>query len=131
MVFGDSGRFPMVRRPVNATVRLYSFSAAGLFSASRLDRLGEWGTLFALSFSAYWVLMGTGRLGIHEQGIWGYWGLLSWSRIRSYEWAHDGTLLVQGKGPLFFLRGALPVPSELQPEFSHLLEQHVLAARTT
>jgi hypothetical protein len=58
-------------------------------SFARNNLIGQSGTLFALSFSVYWVIMGLGRLEIHEHGIWIYWGLVKWSRIKGYSWAED------------------------------------------
>ncbi len=92
------------------------------------DSMGRWGTLFALSFSAYWILMGTGRLGIHEHGVWTYWGLMRWKRVKGYYWADDGTLIVKTSGPLsYLLHGAIPVPVECVDEFRQLFAQRVSA----
>ena len=97
-------------------------------SFARINLIGQSGTLFALSFSVYWMIMGLGRLEIYEHGIWTYWSLTKWSRIRDYSWAEDGTLLIRGSGPLSFLwRGAIPVPNECLAAFKLLLEQRLPA----
>jgi hypothetical protein len=54
------------------------------------------------------LFMAFGRLQVSEHGIWLYWVLLRWSKIGSYRWADDSTLLVTPSGRLsFFRRGAL------------------------
>jgi hypothetical protein len=78
-----------------------------------------------MSFSVYWLIMAGGRLQARENGVWQYWGLLPWSKIESYHWANDCTLLVKARGPLSFLgRGALPVPPEYKDAFDQLLQKH-------
>ncbi len=104
----------------------------GSFATNTNMFVGPFGTLFALSFAAYWVFMGMGRLGIHEHGIWTYWGLMKWGRIKKYSWAADGTLLIRSNGPLsFLLRSAIPVPNERLAEFKRLLLQRLPTAPTT
>ncbi len=109
------------------------FAIAGICCFFATDRfVGQMGPLFAFSFSGYWVLMGMGRLRIHEHGIWTYWGFMKWGRIKEYSWAADGTLLVRTTGTLSFLfRGAIPVPQERLNEFKQLLAQRFPAAPTT
>ena len=90
------------------------------------ESIGQWGTLFALSFAAYWVLIGIGRLGIYKHGVWAYWGLMQWKRVKKYSWADDGTLIVKMSGPLSIpWRGAIPVPIERIDEFKYLFVQRV------
>ena len=96
------------------------------------DRIGQWGTFFTFSFAAYWVLMGTGRLGIHTHGIWAYWGLMPWKRVKEYSWADDGTLIVKTSGPIgYLMRGAIPVPVERVDEFKQLLVQRLSPPQAT
>jgi hypothetical protein len=65
-----------------------------------------------ISFVPYWLIMAGGRLQVRENGIWQYWALLRWGRIRSYRWAKDSTLVVMPKGTLALFRAVLPVPPE-------------------
>jgi len=95
-------------------------------------RFGQWGTLFALLFAAYWLFMAAGSLRIYEQGVWVYWGLMRWKRVERYTWADDGTLIVKTSGPLSFLsRAAIPVPAERIDEFERLLSERVSIVSTT
>lgn len=66
---------------------------------------------FPVSLGVFWLIIASGRLQMTERGIWQFWGLLRWSKIGSYRWVDDSTLLVTPKRR-FFLRGALPVPPE-------------------
>ncbi len=114
-----------------ANAVLFAIAGVGGSFATN-STFGRLGTLFALSFAACWVLMGMGRLGIHEHGIWTYWGLVKWGRVKEHSWADDGTLLIRATGPLSFLcRGAIPVPSERLAAFRELLLQRLPAAPTT
>ena len=70
------------------------------------------GPVIGILGAAYWIIMGTGRLQVRENGIWQYWGLLRWEKIASYRWADDSTLLVRAKGFLSLCQGAVPVPPE-------------------
>lgn len=70
------------------------------------------------------LVFSTGRLQVREGGIWQYWGLLEWDRLAWYRWADDATLMLRGRGPFQFLRGALPVPPESQAEVKSLLAKH-------
>ena len=105
---------------------------AGLFGLmgvlNGMEAIGKWAegpevtwqtVLFGLgwpvimiTFVPYWLIMAGGRLQVRENGLWGYWGLLRWGRIRSYRWANDSTLLIRAKGFFAWFRGALPVPPE-------------------
>jgi len=103
-----------------------AFFIAGL-TGSFGDGMGRWGIWFTLSFSAYWVFLGTGRLGIHEHGVWTYWVLMPWKRVKGYHWTDDGTLIVKTSGPLsYLLRSAIPVPKECVDEFKQLFAQRVI-----
>ncbi|CAN0349116.1 unnamed protein product [Ectocarpus sp. 4 AP-2014] len=107
------------------------FAFAGTAGGFSSSTFGTWGALFAFSFSAYWVLMGTGRLGVYENGIWTYWGLVKWTRIGAFSWADDDTLLVRGTGFLSFLwRSAIPVPRERVAAVKEQLLSHLPAAST-
>ena len=73
------------------------------------------------------LIMAGGRLQVRENGVWQYCGLLRWSKIKSYQWANDGTWLVRVKGFSFLRRGALPVPPEYKDAFDQLLQKHCAA----
>jgi hypothetical protein len=81
------------------------------------------GLAFASSFGVYWLIIAFGRLQVREHGIWSYWGLLRWSKVGSYHWAADSTLLLTTRGRLSFLRGALPVAPEHRQAVDDLLTQ--------
>jgi hypothetical protein len=98
------------------------FAIVGITGVGFGGKLGLWGGLFAISFAVYWLLMSRGRLAVHENGIWSYWNLLPWNRIQAYRWKDD-TLIVQSRGSLPFLRGALPVPPECREAFAGLLAE--------
>lgn len=111
---------------INAVIFLFlgvTGSLAGT-SAASMDP-GIAGPVFGISFALYWVIMATGRLQMRETGIWQYWSLLRWSRIDTYSWANDCTLLLKTKGALSSLgRGALPVPPEHKEAIEKLLQEH-------
>jgi hypothetical protein len=73
----------------------------------------------------YWLVMASGRLQMRENGIWQYWGLLRWSKIDSYRFANDATLMIRAKGFLSSrIQGALPVPPEQMQAVEELLANH-------
>jgi hypothetical protein len=79
--------------------------------------------LETVASSVTFLFFATGRLQVRENGIWGYWGLLRWSKVESYDWAIDSTLLIKRKG--FFsalgFRGALPVRPKQKQAVDDLL----------
>lgn len=88
------------------------------------------GGLFAASFAIYWVILAQGRLQIRADGIWQYWSLLRWDRVRSYAWQAGAqpTLLLQTTAKFAILgRGALPVPAAQQPTIDRLLREQGVA----
>ena len=113
---------------INAVLFLL-MGAGGSFAfvANNFDKFGIAGALFGVTFSIYWVIMASGRLQIREYGIWQYWGLLKWQKIKSYQWEGetDSTLMLQAKTKLPFLgRGALPVPIEHKDAIDELIKQY-------
>ena len=80
--------------------------------------------LIMILFVPYWLIIAGGRLQVRENGIWLYWGLMRWSKIGSYRWANDGTLLFLGKGFFSWSQGALPVPPEHKQTVEELLAKH-------
>jgi hypothetical protein len=81
-----------------------------------------------IAFVPYWLVMAGGRLQVREGGIWCYWGLLRWDKIRTYRWASDATLLVRTKGLFSFFQGAVPVAPEQKQTVEELLAKHCPAA---
>ena len=113
---------------INAVLFLL-MGAGGSFTffANNFDKFGIAGALFGVTFSIYWVIMASGRLQIREHGIWQYWSLLKWQKIKSYQWEGetDSTLMLQAKTKLPFLgRGALPVPIEHKDAIDELIKQY-------
>jgi len=83
------------------------------------------GSVFAVLFGVYWLIMATGRLQVREDGIWAYWSLLRWNKVRFYAWADDQTLTIEAKSVLPFLgRGGLLVPRECQQGVDDLLQRY-------
>lgn len=115
----DCGPHPS-RRLFLLNAALFTFTGAiSSFST------GLWSMAFALMFAAYWVVMSTGRLTLHESGIWVYWSLIRWDMIDSYEWKNQRTLRFRRKGRISGLsHGALPVPEDCVSEFDRLLTEH-------
>jgi protein-S-isoprenylcysteine O-methyltransferase Ste14 len=73
------------------------------------------------------LIMASGRLQIRQNGIWSYWGLLRWDKLRSYRWEGetDCTLILQVKTRFRVLgNGALPVPIEQKHSLDELLNKH-------
>jgi hypothetical protein len=100
----------------------------GLDEGPLSNTFGIGWSLMLLAFVPYWLIMWGGRLQVREHGIWSYWGLLRWGKIRSYHWANDSTLIVKAKGPLSFLQGALPVAPEQRAVFEEQLAKRVANA---
>ena len=93
----------------------------GVFS-STADGLSILRLTFAISLGVFWLIIAFGGLQVTDRGIWQYWGLLRWSRVGSYRWADDSTLLITPKRR-FLLRGALPVPPEHRQAVDAFLAQ--------
>lgn len=93
--------------------------------ATRVPSLSDIGfAVMAISFVPYWLIVASGRLQVRESGIWCYWGLMRWSKIGSYRWANDSTLLFRGKGFFSWSQGALPVPPENKQAVEELLAKY-------
>jgi hypothetical protein len=91
-----------------------------------------WPVIMMILFVPYWLIMAGGRLQLRENGIWQYWGLLRWSKIRWYRWANDATLLIRPNGIFSWFQGgggALPVPPEHKQAIEELLVKHCPNAR--
>jgi len=112
----DCGPFPG-RRVYLFFFALSEFAGFCLVTSGilALDRLSIARLAFASALGMCCLFMGFcclfmafGRLQVREHGIWLYWVLLRWSKIGSYRWTDDSTLLVTSSGRLsFFRRGAL------------------------
>ena len=135
MVFGrtlagkvllDCGPLPGRKNAV-VMARLMFAGAIGTVVMST-EVFAIWIAIFLVAFALYWLLVSRGRLQICENGIFQYWSLLPWHKIRSYRWEGDtdATLMLQTKTPLPFMgRGALPVAVEQKEEVDQLLQQHL------
>lgn len=120
----DCGPCPGKATYLAAAVVLLILTATwGLRSASRLF---SWNTLFAVSIAALFCASAFGRLQVREHGIWNYWGLVRWSKIASYCWTEDSTLLVSRRGR-FSLRVAMPFPPEQRQDVDQLLSRFCAA----
>jgi hypothetical protein len=91
-------------------------------SSSTAGGINTWPLAFAVTLGVFWLIIAFGRLQVTDRGIWQYWGLLPWSKVGSYRWADDSTLLLTPKRR-FFLRGALPVPPEHKQAVDDFLSQ--------
>jgi len=111
---------------INAVIFLFLGVTGGLAGTSAASKvLGIAAPVFGISFALYWVIMATGRLQMRETGIWQYWSLLRWSKIDTYSWADDCTLLLETKGVMSSLgQGTLPVPPEHKEAVEQLLQMH-------
>ncbi|HUG93075.1 MAG TPA: hypothetical protein VML55_19700 [Planctomycetaceae bacterium] len=119
------------------TKRLFFFQAAFfllVFGGGGLvrfiDKSDTWGiavTVFGVTMAIYCIVMASGRLQIRENGIWQYWGLLKWNRLRSYKWEGD-SLLVEARTRFpFFGKGAFAVPREHKTSMEEFLTKHCTA----
>ena len=85
------------------------------------------GILMFLSNTA----IGLSRIQIRENGIWVYYNLISWDKIRSYEWipAQGKTqalkYYMKRKRLLFFGLGIIPVPLEKKDQAQQLLDRYL------
>lgn len=102
----------------------FAMAASGLGMATVFGQAlgGAFGSVFAILFTGYWLFMASGRLAVHENGFWIYWGLTRWEQIASYHWADDGTLLLRKKGQKVLSRGAIEIPSDYQEVVAKLLD---------
>jgi len=83
--------------------------------------------IMGLSFMLYWISMAMGRLQIRENGIWCFWQLTKWSKIKSYRWVGEknATLMIQTKNKFKFLgKGAIPVPITHKTDVDNFLKQY-------
>jgi hypothetical protein len=92
------------------------------WSLHTAPRLSAWNTAFLVSLAALFCAQAFGRLQVREHGIRDYWGLLQWSKIASYSWTDDCTLVVRKRG-ILSLRAALSVPPEQKQAVDDLLSK--------
>jgi hypothetical protein len=131
----DCGRFPMWRRGLFAAA---ACGFCGLMSAflaligstviskyvNRETVVFQFGlSICFLSLALFWLLRIGSRLQVCEKGIWEYSFLLPWSKIRSFRWANDTTLVIGTNG--FSLSGEeLRVPLEHKQAVEELFAKH-------
>ena len=108
---------------VNFALFLFSGFRAVSKGTSAPDGFSLEALVFASSSGVYWLIIAFGRLQVSEHGIWQYWSLLRWSKVGSYRWTDDSTLVLTARGRLSFLRGALPVAPEHRQAVDDLLTQ--------
>ena len=107
---------------------------SALSFVTQTEILGLGFACFFAVFGLYWLVISTGRLQIRTNGIWQYWGLLRWHKIRHFHWegVADSTLCLQTHSLLPMLgKGALPVSKMQHSEIDNLLRTYVNANRST
>lgn len=101
------------------------FLIAGIaFGVASAEWISVAGSLFFVSFAVFWFILGTGRLRFYRSGIWQYWSLLRWEKVKAVRWQgdQDATLLLQTKARFTILgRGAFPVVIEQKEAVQELL----------
>lgn len=88
---------------------------------------GKFGALFLIGVGIFFFILAFGRLQFRQNGIWQYWGLLRWKRLKSYHWrgATDCFLMLQVKSRLPLLgRSGVLVPMEHKNAVDELLKHH-------
>ena len=104
--------------------RLFLFNAVMfLVLGYRCFSFGALGTVFTISFSAYWLFMATGRFAVHKGGLWVYHAFLPWDKISHYSWASGNTLTFKTTNGWLLSRGAIPVPVEFVDDVTQLLSE--------
>ena len=120
----DCGPHPQRRNFVAiAAISVMAALAVGSAATTSSSLLIAASPFFGIASAVYWLIVATGRLQVHENGLWIYWDLVQWRKIRSYRWAPDATLMFQAR-----FRGAVPVPQAHRKSFDILLAKHLLQA---
>jgi hypothetical protein len=78
------------------------------------------GAVFAVSF----LLIGSGRLQVRENGLCVGWELVPWERIGSWRWEGDSALWLRTTGFFSWYQRAMPIAPAQQQEAHELLLQH-------
>ena len=118
----DCGPHPHRRNFVAmAVISVVAALAGGPAATTSSSLLVAASPFFGICSAAFWLVIATGRLQVHENGLWIYWNLVQWRKIRSYLWAPDATLMYKAR-----FRGAIPVPEEHRKSFDTLLAKHLL-----
>ena len=121
----DCGAHPHRRRFLAiAVIALLAGLSGGLSATPNLF----FGPPFALSFAAFWLIVATGRLQVRQNGLWCYWSLLRWQKIRSYHWEPDASLMLRATSVLS-LPGGISVPPHHREQFEALFLKHLSQAR--
>lgn len=119
----DCGSFPNWKLCLLNAALLMLLNLPGTWSANYF--LGVYAPIFGISCAIFWLILAMGRLQIREAGIWCYSGLLRWTKIDTYRWSDDSTLLLKTKGGWWSLnRRALPITPELRGPVEEILQKH-------
>lgn len=113
---GQKGNFILAILMLGVTL-WHSRSCSPISLSAVFNLNGLW---FPASLAAFFLVAAFGRLQVRENGIMQYWTLLKWSKIASYRWTDDCTLLLTKRRRLS-LRVALSVPPEQKQAVDELL----------
>ncbi len=122
----DCGPFPSRKLFGAMSVLMFVVSVGTAISAT--ETFANLIAAFFCGLALYLLIASTGRLQICENGVFQYWSLLRWNKIKSYRWegTTDATLMLQTTNSFAFLgRGALPVAIEQKDAVDALMQQHV------
>ena len=126
----ECGPHPAAKMSRKASVVVFlmagGFTVFSVFWATNL--FGIVFSAFLFGFALFWLFLSKGRLKICENGIFLYYSLLRWDRIKNYHWegTDDATLMLQSKARLTFLsHSAVPVAIEQKAAVDALLKQHL------
>jgi hypothetical protein len=118
-------------------LRTMSLIAAGVAVIEVVDALKKsspsqhiYKPLLWASSAALFLISGTDRLQIRENGIWAYSSLLRWKQIGSYRWLENSTLIVRRKGLLGSSKVTLPIPAKHRQTVEGVLLEHLPAQVT-
>ena len=110
---------------MNAALFLLFLGGGGLARvAKQPEPFGIGMLIFGLTACGYFLTLALGHLQVRENGLWQYWGLLPWSKLRSYSWEGDCLMLQADTTFAFLGRGAIPVPSEHKAGVDQILSKH-------
>jgi len=80
---------------------------------------------FAVPLSAFYLIMGLGRMKLCTHGIWIYQELIKWERIKSYQWQENSLLVdYHSKGPIP-AKGVLSFPADCKWSVDLILREHL------